>query len=88
MSVGKLCPLGDENKVIGVDYRLQGDDVNKWWGDFILTEYSQLSDKVRYIIEMEDGRRGLCAIHKEVGRAATGTPVRYRYSFKGVGNLE
>jgi hypothetical protein len=23
-----------------------------------------------------------------VGRAATGTPTRYRYSFKGIGNLE
>jgi hypothetical protein len=30
----------------------------------------------------------MCAIHKEVGRAATGTPTRYRFSFKGIGNLE
>lgn len=88
MSIGKLHPLGDEHTVIGIDYRLVDDTGAKWWGDFISTEYSRLNDKVRYIIELKDGRRGLCAIHKEVGRAATGTPTRYRYSFKGIGNLD
>jgi len=88
LSIGKLYPIGDENKVIDVDYRLVGEAATRWWGDFISTEYSRISDKVRYVIELEDGRRGMCAIHKEVGRAATGTPTRYRYSFKGVGNLD
>lgn len=88
MSIGKLYPLGDEQKVIGIDYRLVGEVKKRWWGDFIAIEYSRINDKVRYTIELEDGRRGLCAIHKEVGRAATGTPTRYRYSFKGVGNLD
>jgi hypothetical protein len=88
MSIGKLYPLGDEKTGISVDYQLHGDTGAKWWGDFISISYSTINDKVRYIIELEDGRRGLCAIHKEVGRAATGTPTRYRYSFKGVGNLD
>ena len=48
---------------------------------------SGLSEEDKYIIELADGRRGTCAIRKEVGRAATGTPTRYRYSFKGVGHL-
>jgi hypothetical protein len=88
LSIGKIYPLGDEQKVISVDYRLVGETDTKWWGDFISTEYSRINDKVRYIIELEDGRKGLCAIHKEVGRAATGTPTRYRYSFKSMGNLD
>jgi hypothetical protein len=88
MSIGKLYPLGDEQTMIEIDYRLVGDTGTRWWGDFISTEYRRLNDKVRYTIEMEDGRQGLCAIHKEVGRAATGTPTRYRYSFKGMGNLD
>lgn len=88
MSIGRLYPLGDEHTVIGIDYRLVSATGVRWWGDFISTEYSRINDKVRYTIELEDGRRGLCAIHKEVGRAATGTPTRYRYSFKGVGNLD
>jgi hypothetical protein len=88
LSIGKLYPIGDEQKVIEVDYRLVGEAAARWWGDFVSTEYSRISDKVRYIIEMEDGRRGMCAIHKEVGRAATGTPTRYRYSFKGIGHLD
>lgn len=86
--IGKLYPLGDENTVIGIDYRLVGDTGTRWWGDFISNDYNRLNDRLRYIIELEDGRRGLCAIHKEVGRAATGTPTRYRYSFKGMGNLD
>jgi len=88
LSIGKLYPIGDEQTVVGIDYRLMGDAAAKWWGDFVSTEYSRISDKVRYIIELEDGRRGMCAIHKEVGRAATGTPTRYRYSFKGISNLD
>jgi len=88
LSIGKLYPISDEQTVIGIDYRLMGDAAAKWWGDFVSTEYSRINDKVRYIFELEDGRRGMCAIHKEVGRAATGTPTRYRYSFKGIGNLD
>jgi len=88
LSIGKIYPLGNENTAIGIDYRLVGDTGARWWGDFISTDYSRINDKIRYIIELEDGRRGLCAIHKEVGRAATGTPTRYRYSFKGMGNLD
>jgi len=88
LSIGKLYPIGDEQTVVGIDYRLVDDTGVRWWGDFVSTEYRRISDKVRYIIELEDGRRGMCAIHKEVGRAATGTPTRYRFSFKGIGNLE
>ena len=88
MSVGKLYPIGDEQTGIGIDYRLVGEVTTRWWGDFVSTEYRRISDKVRYIIELEDGRKGMCAIHKEVGRAATGTPTRYRYSFKGIGHLD
>ena len=87
MSIGKLYPIGDEQRVIGIDYRLIGEDTTKWWGDFVSTVYSHINDKVRYVIELADGRRGTCAIRKQVGRAATGTPTRYRYSFKGVGHL-
>jgi hypothetical protein len=88
LSIGKLYPIGDQQTVIGIDYRLVDDTGARWWGDFVSTEYRRISDKVRYTIELEDGRRGMCAIHKEVGRAATGTPTRYRFSFKGIGNLE
>jgi hypothetical protein len=88
LSIGKIYPLGNENAVFGIDYRLVGDTGTRWWGDFISTDYRNINDKIRYIIELEDGRKGLCAIRKEVGRAATGTPTRYRYSFKGMGNLD
>jgi hypothetical protein len=88
VSIGKLYRAGDEQLVFGIDYRLRGDLATNWWGDFILTEYQRLEDSGRYIIELEDGRKGMCSIRKEVGRAATGTPTRYRYSFKGSGLLK
>jgi hypothetical protein len=88
MSIGKLYRVGDEQLVFGIDYRLRGDSATNWWGDFIPTEYQRLDDSGRYTIELEDGRKGMCSIRKEVGRAATGTPTRYRYSFKGSGLLK
>ena len=87
MSIGKLCRIAEEQTGFSIEYRLVGDGATRWWGDFILTEYRHLANEGRYYIELEDGRRGMCAIHKEVGRAATGTPTRYRYSFKGIGGL-
>ena len=87
MSIGKLYRIADEQTAFSIDYRLLGEVPTRWWGDFILTEYRHLANEGRYYIELEDGRRGMCAIHKEVGRAATGTPTRYRYSFKGIGGL-
>jgi len=88
MSIGKLYRVGGEQSVIGINYQLRGDSPASWWGDFVLTEYRRLDDSGRYIIEFEDGRKGMCSIRKEVGRAATGTPTRYRYSFKGSGLLK
>jgi hypothetical protein len=88
LSIGKLYRIGGEQTGFIIDYRLVGDAATRWWGDFILTEYRHLANEGRYYIELEDGRRGLCAIRKEVGRAATGTPTRYRYSFKGIGHLD
>ena len=88
MNIGKLYRVGDEQSVIGIDYQLRGDSETNWWGDFILTEYRRLDVGARYMIEFEDGRKGICSIRKEVGRAATGTPTLYRYSFKGSGRLK
>ena len=88
MSIGKLCMVGNEQLVFGINYQLRGDSATSWWGDFILTEYQRLDGGGRCIIELEDGRKGMCSIRKEVGRAATGTPTRYRYSFKGSGRLK
>ena len=88
MSIGKLYRVGDEQSVFSIDYRLRGDSATNWWGDFVLIEYRRLGDGGRYIVELEDGRKGMSSIRKEVGRAATGTPTRYRYSFKGSGLLK
>jgi len=79
---------GSEQLVFGINYRLHGDSATSWWGDFVLTDYERLEEGGSYIIELGAGRKGMCSSRREVGRAATGTPTRYRYSFKGSGLLK
>ena len=88
MSIGKLYRVGDEQSVVGINYQLRGGSATSWWGEFTLKEYRRLDDGARYIIELEDGRKGMCSIRKEVHRATTGIPTRYRYSFNGSGLLK
>ena len=89
MSVGKLYNFYDGKFIVNVSYQLQDKSEASWWGELVPTEHSgQLGNGVGYVIELEDGRKGRCSIRKEVNRAATGSPSRYRYSFKGLGLLK
>ena len=88
MSIGKLYRLGDEQSVVGINYQLQYISSVNWWGDFVPTEYRRLNDGVGYIVEFEDGRKGMCSIRKKVNKAVTGAPPLYHYYFRGSGRLK
>jgi hypothetical protein len=87
MGTGKLY-LGDEKFVVDVDYEFRDTSGTKWWGEFIPTEYTRLSDGNGYVIAFEDDLKGRCSIHKRVNGATVGVPPRYRYYFKAAGPLE
>jgi hypothetical protein len=87
VSIGKLYCPGDE-KAVDINYQLNGSSSVNWWGDFVLTEYRRLDDGGRYIIEFEDGRKGMCSIRKKVNKAVVGTPPLYHYHFRGSGLLK
>ena len=87
MSIGKLYCPGDE-KAVGINYQLHDSSSASWWGDFVLTEYKRLSDGGGYVIEFDDGRKGMCSIRKKVNKAVSGTPPLYHYFFRGSGMLK
>jgi len=88
MGIGKLYRLGDEKSAIGIDYRLRVDSASGWRGEFVLKEYRRLSDGDDYVIELDDGRKGMCSIRKKVNKAVSVGPPHYFYSFKGLGKLK
>jgi hypothetical protein len=85
---GKLYRPGNEKAVISIDYRLHVDSAAGWRGEFVLKEYIRLIDGDDYMIEFEDGRKGVCSIRKKVNKAMSVGPPRYNYSFKGLGKLK
>ncbi len=87
MDKGKLCIPGDENATIEIDYRLHVDATAGWRGEFVLKEYIRLHDGNDYVIELGDGRKGMCAIRKKVNKAVRVGPPHYYYSFRGRGKL-
>ena len=88
MSKGKLYSLSDNQFVADVNYKFHDESATSWWGELTLTDYKRISENERYIIELEDARRGRCRLRKRVNRAVSGVPPRYVYQFNGTSALE
>ena len=85
MAIGRLY-LADSKgtQLVGyVNYRLQSESQTGWWGELVLIDYKALNDGSGYIIELDDGRKGMCNLKKRVNRAVSGVPPRYLYHFSG-----
>ena len=88
---GKLYRIGSEQFVDTIKYQVHEElpeNSGHWWGEFTFTEYVKVQESDRFIIELEDGRRGMCYLKKLVNRVATGVPPRYGYRFTGSSPLE
>ena len=89
MATGKLYRLSDNQFVSDVNYRLFNHEAAaNWWGELTLIDYARLSENDRYIIELEDKRKGQCHLKKRVNRAVSGVPPRYTYHVTGFSALE
>ncbi len=88
MSTGRLYRSSDEKLLANVNYQFQHETPQQWWGELTLVEYVRLGDGSGYILELEDSRKGRCAIRKRVNRAVTSLPPRYIYHFTGTGKFE
>ena len=90
MAIGRLYfTESNEKQLVGyVDYRLQSEASTSWWGELALIEYKSIKDGGGYIIELDDGREGICRLKKRVNRAVSGVPPRYIYHFSGARPLK
>ena len=88
MTTGKLFQSSDDQLIADVNYQFQHESENKWWGELTLIDYVRIKDGSGYILELDDGRRGKCALKKRVNRAVTSLPPRYVYHFAGTGTFE
>jgi len=84
VGTGKLYHASDEEFLANVNYQFQHESPQQWWGELTLVEYVRLKDGGGYILELEDKRRGRCALKKRVNRAVTSLPPRYIYRFNGI----
>ncbi len=88
---GKLYRANSEEFVADIKYQVHEKPATEptwWWGEFILTNSVGIRENDRYIIELEDGRKGRCFLKKRVNRVVRGIPPRYLYHFTGTSLLE
>ncbi len=84
MGIGKLYISGDDQPAVSIKYRLYVESVSGWRGEFVLREHRRFDDGDGYVIEFEDGRRGICYIRKMVNKViATVVPPIFTYYFRG-----
>lgn len=83
MPTGKLYYSANAQLISDIHYQFQHQGDRSWWGELTLIDYKQVKDGGGYIIELEDGRCGSCALKKRVNRAVTSLPPRYVYHFTG-----
>ncbi len=89
---GKLYEANSENLISMVSYKIYEEltiegGLERWWGELTLTESLRLYDGDRYMLELEDGRKGRCSLRRRVNRAVTLVPPRYVYLFQETGAL-
>ena len=88
MAAGKLYSVYDSDLLAEVDYQCFDESRQNWWGELTLTKFQRLRDGDTYLIELEDRRRGICSLKKNVNRAVQGLLPLFCYHFRGIGLLE
>jgi hypothetical protein len=88
---GNLYRIGSEEYIDAISYQIHEDrtvESAHWWGEFTLSNIMNIHENDRYIIELEDRRKGSCYVKKLVNRVVRGVPPRYLYHFNGTSPLE
>ena len=88
---GKLSLANSEHFVSGINYQIHeelNDEPPRWWGEFTLTNVKNIGENDRYVIELEDGRKGKCSLKRRINRAVILVPPRFIYLVQGTGLLE
>jgi len=90
---GKIYEANSENLISTVSYKIYEEltvegILEKWRGELTLTDSIRVPNGDKYMIELEDGRKGKCFLNRRVNKAVILVPPRYFYLFHGTGALE
>ena len=90
---GNLYEANSDRFITQVSYKIQEElaidgTLEKWGGELTLTDSVKIYDGDKYMIELEDKRRGRCSLKRRVNRAVILVPPRYIYLMRGTSPLE
>ena len=89
---GILYEANSEKLISKVSYKIQEEltiegTLERWVGELTFTDNVKIIDGDRYMIELEDKRRGKCSLKRRTNRAVVLVPPRYIYLLRGTGTL-
>ena len=89
---GNLYEANSEKLISTVSYKIHEEltiegTLEKWWGELTLTDSTRIGDGDRYLIELEDERKGRCSLRRRINKAVILVPPRYFYLLQGTGTL-
>lgn len=90
---GILYEANGEKLISKVSYRIQEEltiegALERWVGELTFTDNVKIHDGDRYVIELEDKRKGRCSLKRRTNRAVVLVPPRYIYLLRGTGPLQ
>ena len=90
---GKLYEIYSEELVSEVNYQIHEElttegKLEKWWGELTLVDNIRIQDGDKYVIELEDKRKGRCLLRRRVNKAVISVPPRYFYWVQSAGPLK
>ena len=90
---GKLYEVSGEKLVSEVNYQIHEElttegKLEKWWGELTLVDNIRIQDGDKYVIELEDKRKGRCLLRRRVNKAVISVPPRFFYWVQNTGPLK
>lgn len=89
---GKLYDTDGIKPVSMVSYQLYEEftprgAMKRWWGELTLENSIQIKEGDKYVIELEDKRKGRCSLRRRVNKAVIMIPPRFFYLLQGTDTL-
>lgn len=90
---GKIYDTGSEEFISTVNYQIHEElskDGNpvRWWGELTFIDSVRIQDGDRYLIQLEDDRRGRCSLRRRTNKAIISVPPRFFYMLQGTSPLK
>ncbi len=89
---GKLYEADSKKLISMVSYKIHEEltiegNLERWQGELTLTDNLRIDDGDRYVIELEDKRKGRCSLKRRINKAVILVPPRFFFLLQGTGLL-